>query len=85
MTIFTTEDGNTRLSPDEQVDLIPNLLTKEELNEFARSNILVAYDWALAPRNIRRQDPPTEPYLRDLHPRMFDETRAVGLHRYHKQ
>jgi Fic-DOC domain mobile mystery protein B len=82
MTIFTTGDGNTPLSPDEQADLIPNLATKEELNEFERANILVAYDWALFPRNLRRQDPLTEPYLRDLHRRMFDQTwKWAGLYR----
>jgi len=82
MTIFTTGDGNTPLSPDEQADLIPNLATKEELNEFERANILVAYDWALAPRNLRRQDPVTEPYLRDLHRRMFDQTwKWAGIYR----
>jgi Fic-DOC domain mobile mystery protein B len=74
MTIFATGDGNTALSPDEEADLIPNLATKQELNEFERANILVAYDWALAPRRIRRQDPLTEAYLRDLHRRMFDQT-----------
>jgi Fic-DOC domain mobile mystery protein B len=82
MTIFTTGDGNTPLSPDEQSDLIPNLATKEELNQFERANILVAYDWALASRNLRRQDPLTERYLRDLHRRMFDQTwKWAGLYR----
>jgi Fic-DOC domain mobile mystery protein B len=82
MTIFTPGDGNTPLSPDEQADLIPNLATKEELNEFERANILVAYDWALGLRNLRRQDPLTEPYLRDLHHRMFDQTwKWAGLYR----
>lgn len=82
MTIFTTGDGNTQLSPDEQADLIPNLATKQELNEFERANILVAYDWALAPRGIRRHDPLTEPYLRDLHRRMFDQTwKWAGIYR----
>jgi Fic-DOC domain mobile mystery protein B len=82
MTIFTTGDGNTHLSPDEQAELIPNLATKRELNEFERANILVAYDWALAPRRIRRQDPLTESYLRDLHRRMFDQTwRWAGIYR----
>jgi Fic-DOC domain mobile mystery protein B len=82
MTILATGDANTPLSPDEQADLVPNLATKEELNEFERANILVAYDWALAPRNIRRQDPLTEPYLRDLHRRMFDQTwKWAGVYR----
>jgi Fic-DOC domain mobile mystery protein B len=82
MTIFATGDSNTPLSPDEQADLIPNLATKEELNEFERANILVAYDWALAPRNLRRQDSLTEPYLRRLHRRMFDQTwKWAGIYR----
>jgi Fic-DOC domain mobile mystery protein B len=82
MTIFASGDGNTSLSPDEQADLIPNLATKQELNEFERANILVAYDWALAPLTIRRQDPLTEPFLRDLHRRMFDQTwKWAGIYR----
>ena len=82
MTLFTTGDGNTPLSPDEQADLIPNLSTRDELNEWERTNILVAYDWALNPRTLRRNDPMTEPYLRDLHHRMFDQTwKWAGLYR----
>jgi Fic-DOC domain mobile mystery protein B len=82
MTIFTTGEGNTPLSPDEQAELIPNLATRQELNEFERANILIAYDWAHAPRRIRRQDPLTEPYLRDLHRRMFDQTwKWAGIYR----
>jgi hypothetical protein len=52
MTLFTTGEGNTPLSPDEQADLIPNLATKEELNQWERENIIVAYSWALNPRNL---------------------------------
>ncbi len=74
MTFFTAGEGNTPLSPEEEADLIPNLATKEELNEWERQNILEAYSWALNPKNIRRQDPLTEPYLRELHLRMFDQT-----------
>lgn len=74
MTLFTTGDGNTPLSPEEQDDLIPDLTTKEELNEWERQNILEAYDWALEPRNLNRQDPFAEAYVRELHLRMFDQT-----------
>jgi hypothetical protein len=42
MTLFTTGEGNTPLTPDEQADLIPNLATKEELNQWERENILLA-------------------------------------------
>jgi Fic-DOC domain mobile mystery protein B len=82
MTIFTTGDGNTPLTPDEQADLIPNLATKEELNQWERENILVAYSWALNPRTLARENALSEPYLRQLHRRMFDQTwRWAGLYR----
>ena len=74
MSRFPEGEGNTPLSADEQVDLIPNLATKEELNEWERQNILEAYAWALAPNNPRRHDPLVESYVRDLHLRMFDQT-----------
>jgi hypothetical protein len=74
MTLFTTGDGNTPLSPEEQDDLIPDLTTKEELNEWERQNILEASAWALDPRNLNRQDPFSEAYARELHLRMFDQT-----------
>jgi Fic-DOC domain mobile mystery protein B len=74
MTLFAAEDGNTPLSPEEQADLIPNLATREELNEWERQNILEAYGWALHEKNIPRLDPLTEHYLRELHRRMFDQT-----------
>ena len=74
MTIFTTGDGNMPLSPEEQDDLIPDLTTKEELNEWERQNILEAYTWALEPRNLNGQDPFAEAYVREMHLRMFDQT-----------
>ena len=82
MNLFTTGDGNTPLSPEEQADLMPNLATKEELNEWERQNILEAYTWALEPKRISRQDPLTEPYVRELHLRMFDQTwKWAGMYR----
>jgi Fic-DOC domain mobile mystery protein B len=74
MTIFTTGDGNTPLSPEEQDDLIPDLTTQEELNEWERKNILEAYTWALEPRNLKGQNPFAEAYVREMHLRMFDQT-----------
>ncbi len=74
MTLFETGDGNTPLSPEEQADLIPGLTTKEELNEWERQNILEAFAWALNPRNLQRNNPLSETYIRDLHQRMFDQT-----------
>jgi Fic-DOC domain mobile mystery protein B len=74
MSLFADGEGNTPLSAEEQAELIPNLATKEELNEWERQNILEAYAWALAPNGLRRRDPLIGPYLRDLHLRMFDQT-----------
>jgi Fic-DOC domain mobile mystery protein B len=74
MSLFTEGDGNIPLSPEEQNQLIPDLTTKEELNEWERQNILEAYAWALDPGNLRRRDPLTEPFVRELHRRMFDQT-----------
>jgi Fic-DOC domain mobile mystery protein B len=82
VSLFLEGEGNRPLSADEQADLIPNLATKEELNEWERQNILEAYAWALAPNDRRRHDPLVESYVRDLHLRMFDQTwRWAGTYR----
>ncbi len=82
MNLFAMGEGNTPLSPEEQADLIPDLTTKEELNEWERQNILEAYGWALNPRNLVRQNPFAEAYVRELHLRMFDQTwKWAGIYR----
>ncbi len=82
MTLFGTADGNTPLSPEELNDLIPDLTTKEDLNEWERQNILEAAAWALDPRNLNRKDPFSEAYVRELHLRMFDQTwKWAGIYR----
>ncbi|MGD0446175.1 MAG: mobile mystery protein B [Edaphobacter sp.] len=82
MNLFAAGDGNTPLSPEEQDDLIPDLTTKEELNEWERQNILEASAWALEPRNLKRRDPFSEAYVRELHQRMFDQTwKWAGVYR----
>lgn len=67
-------DANTPLSPDAEADLIPNLATREELNEWERDNVLRARQWALADRQLARSNPVSEKYVRELHRRMFDQT-----------
>ncbi len=80
--MFPTEDGNTPLTPEEQDELIPDLTTKEDLNEWERQNILEAAEWAHDRRNLSRKDPFAEGYLRELHRRMFDQTwRWAGVYR----
>jgi Fic-DOC domain mobile mystery protein B len=72
-TITATSDGNTPLSPEELADLIPNLATKEELNEWERENVLHARAWAVGDR-IRVVDMASDEYVRKLHGKMFDQT-----------
>lgn len=72
-TLATTSDGNTPLSPEELVDLIPNLATKEELNEWERENILRGREWAVGDRTSPT-DMVSDEYVRKLHKKMFDET-----------
>jgi Fic-DOC domain mobile mystery protein B len=72
-TIAATSDGNTPLSPEELADLIPNLATKEELNEWERENILPARERAIGDR-ASAVDVASDEYLRKLHGRMFDQT-----------
>jgi Fic-DOC domain mobile mystery protein B len=74
MTILAmTSDGNTPLSPEELADLIPNLATKEELNEWERENILRGREWAVGDRTSP-WDMVSDEYVRKLHRKMFDET-----------
>jgi Fic-DOC domain mobile mystery protein B len=73
MPLLTTSDGNTPLSPEEIEDLIPNLATKEELNEWERENILLARAWAIKNRTSAIEMISDE-YIRKLHHKMFDET-----------
>jgi Fic-DOC domain mobile mystery protein B len=74
MSLFAAGDGNTPLSPEEQDDLIPDLATKEELNEWERQNVLEAYGWAFDPRTFHRRELFADSYVRELHRRMFDQT-----------
>jgi Fic-DOC domain mobile mystery protein B len=72
-TLATASDGNTPLSPEELADLIPNLATKEELNEWERENILRGREWAVGDRTSPT-DMVSDEYVRKLHKKMFDET-----------
>lgn len=66
--------GNTPLHPDEAKQLIPNLATRKDLDEWETQNILQAQEWAFNPRVLSTRNPLDEIYLRELHRRMFDET-----------
>ena len=79
--LATKSDGDPPLSPEELKDLIPNLASKEELNEWERENILLAREWATSDRTAPLEMV-SDPYIRKLHERMFDETwKWAGLYR----
>jgi fido (protein-threonine AMPylation protein) len=65
-------DGNTPIRPEEAEQLIPRISTMGELNEYEALNILRAREWAFDSRTMKSTDPLEEPYVRELHHRMFD-------------
>ena len=67
----TPEDGTTPLDPDEAEGLIPELLTRGELNAWEQTNILKAEQWAFGRRIV---DVLTSDFAVELHRRMFNET-----------
>ncbi len=71
MPVARSGGASTPLTPDEQAGLIPDLTTRQELNEWERENILSARTWALG---HTRRDLLTQDYVRELHRRMFDQT-----------
>lgn len=71
--IFEEEDGNTPLSPEEQLDLIPPLTTRGELNQAERLNINEARVWGLRRSTLARDDIVTDVFGRELHKRMFNQ------------
>lgn len=65
-------NGNTPIRPQEAEQLIPRISTLQELNEYEAVNILRAREWAFVGRTMKSMDPLEEPYVRELHHRMFD-------------
>ena len=65
-------DGNTPIRAEEAEQLIPRISTIGELNEYEAVNILRAREWAFESRTMKTTDPLEEPYIRELHHRMFD-------------
>src|SRR5437879_6309259 len=73
MPLIVEGDGNTPLTEEEVADLIPNLATKQDLNEWERENILRARTWADGDRTTLF-DIVTDKFVCRLHSKMFDDT-----------
>lgn len=75
-------DGQTHLDPEESRDLIPSIITREDLNTFEQENILEAQIWAMQTRNLQSMDVFSEVFLCSLHKRMFGKIwKWAGLYR----
>lgn len=72
-------ENATPLTAEERQGLIPSHVTlRSELNELEQQNILEADTWAFS----RKHDPVKEPFVRNLHRRMFgDVWRWAGKYR----
>ncbi len=81
--IFYAEDGDTEISPEEQLDLIPSITTRKELNQIERLNIKTARVWAMRKSVLCRSDLLTDGFARELHRRMFNHV-WVWAGRYRK-
>jgi Fic-DOC domain mobile mystery protein B len=78
-------DGNTPIRPDEAEQLIPQISTMAELNEYEALNILQAHEWSFSTRAMKSIDPLEELYVRTLHARMFDHVwKWAGTYRKHE-
>ena len=78
-------DGNTPIRPEQAEQLIPRISTMGELNEYETLNILRAREWAFDNRIMKAVNPLEEPYLRELHHRMFDNVwKWAGRYRKHE-
>ena len=69
--LFPVEDGATPLTPEEQLELMPSLATRAQLNEVERLGINTARVWAMRPRALARTDLLSDAFGRELHRRMF--------------
>jgi Fic-DOC domain mobile mystery protein B len=76
------KDARTAISLEDAAALKPNLATQRELDEWEYRNTLEARHWALDSRRLKRKDPLMEPYIRELHFQMFNQTwRWAGKYR----
>ena len=63
--------GQTPINEDEKKDLIPSLITQEDLNKFEQENIIEARHWLMNRCNLQKLDIFNEDFILNLHHRMF--------------
>jgi Fic-DOC domain mobile mystery protein B len=66
-------EGQTPLNLEEQLELIPHINTREDLNDFEQTNILLARSWVLRNRKLAKIDLFNEDFGKALHKKMYDK------------
>lgn len=64
-------EGQTPLDEDEKCDLIPSIVSREDLDAFEQENILEARKWVMQKSVLAKQDIFTEKFILNLHKRMY--------------
>ena len=64
-------DGQTPIDEDEKRDIIPILITREDLDAFEQENILEAREWLMKKSTLSKINIFTEEFILSLHKRMF--------------
>jgi len=64
-------EGQTPLDEDEKRDLIPSIVSREDLDAFEQENILEARKWVMQKSVIAKLDIFTEKFILSLHKRMY--------------
>lgn len=63
--------GQTPLDEEEKRDLIPSIVTREDLDAFEQENILEARKWVMQKSVLSKLDVFSEKFLLNLHKRMY--------------
>jgi len=63
--------GQTPLDEEEKRDLIPSLVTREDVDAFEQENILEARKWVMQKSALAKLDCFSEEFLLNLHKRMY--------------
>lgn len=64
-------EGQTPLDEDEKCDLIPSIVSREDLDAFEQENILEARKWVMQKSVLAKLDIFTEKFILNLHKRMY--------------
>lgn len=65
--------GQTPLDETEKRDLIPSIMTREDIDAFEQENILEARKWAMQKPVLSKLDIFSEKFLLNLHKRMYGQ------------